>query len=168
MRAFVTGLTTRFDQNNEPPPPPAQPEAESSRWTRATEAEEEDYFNASDDEEIGPKLPAVPETKIVTWKKRKRMLPRGGAPKKRAGPVTKNGAALGLDYDDGSDSDGSAGSQSPRRGMPPATPPVITPSEELEKDLGDVALKIRAKRQREEEEEEGFASLVGKGGKKGA
>jgi protein phosphatase-4 regulatory subunit 3 len=36
------------------------------------------------------------------------------------------------------------------------------PTEELADEMGDVALKMRQKRQREEDEEEGFAGLLSK------
>jgi protein phosphatase-4 regulatory subunit 3 len=172
-------MTQRWEQLNEPPPPPPVIEAESSKaWSRAAEAQEEEYFNASDDEEIGPKPPAEVRPPI----KRKRSTPvtPGGPPSKRAAKAAAAAAAaattatvatvtvssapsLGLDYDDGSDSEGSSGGQSPRL-APKAEggtgPPPITPPEELAEDLGDMAMKMRAKRQREEEEDEGFAGLL--------
>ncbi len=151
LRSFIHGLTARWEQNNEPPPAPPPADAESSKaWSnRAAEAEEEDYFNASDEEEIGPKPPA----------KRKRMITIGGGPPKKRG-----GGMLGLDYDDG-DSEGSGGSQSPRLlavigKEESGSGPVITSPEELEGDLGDVAMRMRAKRLREEQEEEGFAGML--------
>ena len=79
---------------------------------------------------------------------------RGRSPSAQRSPTTRSKPSLGLDYDDGSDSDGSNGTQSPRQ---PAA--VVTP--ELEDDLGDVAMRMRAKRQREEEDDEGFAGLLG-------
>jgi len=150
LRGFLQGLTTRWEQNNEPPPAPPAAEAESSKWAnRAAEVEEEEYFNASDEEEIGPKPPV----------KRKRVVTYGGGHTKK-----RSGGALGLDYDDGSDSEGSNGGQSPRIPMGPrkedAPPTPGTASEELEGDLGDVAMRMRAKRLREEEEEEGFAGMM--------
>ncbi|WWD22828.1 hypothetical protein CI109_107322 [Kwoniella shandongensis] len=193
LRAFVFGLKSRWEMNNEPPPPPPAIEAESSKaWTRNAEAEEEEYFNGSDDEEIGPKQPSASPTIAVSPTaekipaKRKRMYTHGGGPKKRstragpASPVTgtgtltagqsAGGGALGLDYDDGSDSDSSGGA-SPRikpdhlEQQASSSSPIVesTPAqstEELEEDLGDVAMRMRAKRQREEEEEEGFAGLL--------
>ncbi|KAK8844620.1 hypothetical protein IAR55_006467 [Kwoniella newhampshirensis] len=196
LRAFVLGLRSRWEMNNEPPPPPPAIEAESSKaWTRNAEAEEEEYFNGSDDEEIGPKPPTTSPTVSLSPTaekvpaKRKRMFTHGGGPKKRstragpASPVTGNatagtsgsaggGGALGLDYDDGSDSDSSGGGASPRikpdhlEQQPPTSiePLPAQTTEELEEDLGDVTMRMRAKRQREEEEDEGFAGLlVGKG-----
>ena len=116
---------------------------------RAAEAEE-DYFNASDEEEIGPKLPV----------KRKRMMTLGGGHARK-----RSGGMLGLDYDDSSDSEGSTGGQSPRLTDPNVTEesqsgPAITPSEALQEDLGDVTLRMRAKRERDEEEEEGFVGML--------
>lgn len=78
------------------------------------------------------------------------------------------GAALGLDYDDGSDSDSSNGTQSPRSvaGAVPTSPSSdsgkgTAVTEELEEDLADVTMRMRAKRQREEEEDADFAGLFG-------
>lgn len=71
-----------------------------------------------------------------------------------------------VDYDDGSDSDSSAGAQSPLlkplSSAPEGQPDQVEekPSVKLEEDLGDVAMKMRQKREREEEEEEGFAGLL--------
>lgn len=148
LRSFIQGLTTRWEQNNEPPPAPPPGEAESSKsmTNRAAEAEE-DYFNASDEEEIGPKLPV----------KRKRMMTVGGGHSRK-----RSGGKLGLDYDDSSDSDGSAGGQSPHPNVQEEskTEPAITPSEVLQEDLGDVTQRMRAKRVREEEEEEGFVGML--------
>lgn len=64
-------------------------------------------------------------------------------------------SALGLDYEDNSDSEGSAGAASPRGGE-------LVPTEELAEEMGDVAMKMRQKRQRAEEDDEGFAGLLGK------
>lgn len=90
------------------------------------------------------------------------MITYGGGPRK-----SRSGGALGLDYDDGSDSEGSNGAQSPRIPIGPEKGDISARSgqpEEREEDLGDVAIRMRAKRIREEEEEEGFAGmLVGKG-----
>lgn len=74
---------------------------------------------------------------------------------------------LGLDYDDNSDSTDSEGStgntSSPRAGpSAPQPEPDLAPTEELAEDLGDVAMKMRSKRQREEEDDEGFAGLLSK------
>jgi len=81
-----------------------------------------------------------------------------------------------VDYDDASDSDGSSGAQSPiiksKHSIQPTSPSASSAKsdtilaagdkdeERLEEDLGDVALKMRAKRVREEEEEEGFGGLM--------
>ena len=164
LRGFIVRLTARWEQNNEPPPVPmhAMPEAESSTARRA-EAAEEDYFNASDDEEPGPKPPIT--TTMLPSKRRPRA--QGGPPPKRnsgsaispsaasssAGPSVS--AALGLDYDDASDSDSSSGAASPR-----IAPTSATSTAELETDLGEVALRMRRKRMEEDEEEEGFAGLL--------
>ena len=97
---------------------------------------------------------------------------RPGAPS--PGKMASGGRATGMglvDYDDGSDSEGSSGAQSPvikplgatdLGSSPTTTPAAATPDDQLEEDLGDVAMKMRAKRAREEEEEEGFAGLLGK------
>lgn len=196
------GLTVRWQQNNEPPPPPVQPEAESSKaWERKAQTQEDDYFNASDDEDeaspvIGPVQPAstVAVPASTPPKKRRRNNAQGSATTPNSAsasssatsPVSRPGApspgkmaaggrssGMGLvDYDDGSDSEGSSGAQSPvikplsaaDMGSSPTTSAVAsaTPDDQLEEDLGDVAMKMRAKRAREEEEEEGFAGLLGK------
>ncbi|OCF33154.1 hypothetical protein I316_05199 [Kwoniella heveanensis BCC8398] len=205
LRAIVNGLRSRFEINSEPPPPPPaiSQEAESSKsWGTRAAAEEEEYFNASDDEEvIGPQPPGTASTTTSTGsgplapQKRKRMFTHGGGPKKRPAGArqpgstavspntgantsgTTGGGALGLDYDDGSDSDSSSGGQSPRIRPDHISPDSgsssssqvepkeeaedeIKVTEELEEDLGDVAMRMRAKRAREEEEEEGFAGLL--------
>ena len=110
--------------------------------------------------------------------KRKRVPTHGGGPspqppKRPSAPspgktaaggagAGTSGAALGLDYDDGSDSEGSVGAQSPS--ITPASSTgaageILTPPE-LEEDLGDVAMKMRAKRMREEAEDEEFVGLL--------
>ena len=155
------------------------------------EADEESYFQGSDEEEetIGPKMPA---SSSISPQKRKRMQASAATPptppprrpaapspgRMAAGNAVASGSALGLDYDDGSDSEGSSGAQSPRvKPMSSSASPSAalqgkrvargdTPPEELEEDLGDVAMKMRAKRLREEEEEEGFAGLIVKQSKK--
>lgn len=66
---------------------------------------------------------------------------------------------MGLDYEDNSDSEGSTGAASPR--LEPASASA-TDESELADDLGDVAMKMRQKRQREEDDDEGFAGLLGK------
>lgn len=85
-----------------------------------------------------------------------------------AGPPKGSIGVGGLvDYDDGSDSDSSAGGQSPL--LKPVTgdgnPNTSDETQEkspgqLEADLRDAAVKMRQKRQREEEEEEEFAGLL--------
>lgn len=190
---------TRYEQNNEPAPAPtqnAQAEAESSNaWKRNADAQEDDYFNTSDNEDdtIGPHQPSPTATATSSSpnaspqsKKRKpspreslrRQRPNAASPGKMirggAPSPTSPSPALGLDYDDGSDSDGSAGGQSPllkplqsqlddekKNSLGTAANGDIKPNDILEEDLGDVALKMRAKRMREEEEEEGFAGLLG-------
>ena len=200
LRQLVFGLTVRWQQNNEPPPPPVQPEAESSKaWERKAQAQEDDYFNASDDEDeaspiIGPIQPAAAAGPASTPSKKRRRnnaqgsatatgsttttspVSRPGAPS--PGKMASGGRSTGMglvDYDDGSDSEGSSGAQSPvikplgaaDAGSSPTTTSsttasIATPDDQLEEDLGDVAMKMRAKRAREEEEEEGFAGLLGK------
>ncbi|WRT63528.1 uncharacterized protein IL334_000433 [Kwoniella shivajii] len=205
LRKYILGLRNRWEINNEPQPPVQQPtlgegESSKSQVKNRSTTEEEDYFNASDEEEVTPTSKVSPVTETIPLK-RKRMLTHGGGPgsKKRpsgarqqqassssspstattnSGPSTpgsaSGGGALGLDYDDGSDSDNSSsGNQSPRQSQrlqqqhhsnqllseTPITSD-IKPTEVLEEDLGDVQLRMRAKRQREEEEEEGFAGLL--------
>ncbi|WVQ85221.1 hypothetical protein IAT38_007386 [Cryptococcus sp. DSM 104549] len=102
--------------------------------------DEEDYFNGSDEEEIiGPKATpghggeaasgSVSMEEVVPAKRKRMFAPGGGGPKKRntrsgaaqpqaltttaAASPSSGGGALGLDYDDGSDSDSSGGA-SPR------------------------------------------------------
>jgi len=156
LRAFIQGLTTRWEQNNEPPPAPPQLDAEASSnpgsgsgWKN--QAQEEDYFNGSDEEDT-PKRPN---------KRPKPPFPTATPTRGRANagvqrsPTTRSKPSL-VDYDDGSDSDGSNGTQSPRQ--PGGS---VDATQELEEDLGDVAMRMRAKRQREEEDDEGFAGLLG-------
>jgi protein phosphatase-4 regulatory subunit 3 len=156
LRAFIQGLTTRWEQNNEPPPAPPQLDAEgtasgsASGWK--TQAQEEDYFNGSDEEET-PKRPNKRQKQPIQSKPTTTST-RGRSPSAQRSPNTRSKPSLGLDYDDGSDSDGSNGTQSPRQSAA-----VVTA--ELEDDLGDVAMRMRAKRQREEEDDEGFAGLLG-------
>ncbi|ORX34996.1 component of IIS longevity pathway SMK-1-domain-containing protein [Kockovaella imperatae] len=191
LRLIIRGLTQRWEANNEPaPPPPPQPDpnmSSSKTWSMSAEADEENYFQASsDDEEIGPKAPM--SSSLVSPQKRKRAqsgAPTPPPPKRPSAPSPgrmasgNNGSsALGLDYDDGSDSDGSSGAQSPvikpsassaswnSSETSSSTERGSTPPEELAEDLGDVAMKMRAKRLREEEEEEGFAGLLVKQSKK--
>ena len=156
LRAFIQGLTTRWEQNNEPPPAPPQLDAEASSNTGSgsgwkNQAQEEDYFNGSDEEDT-PKRPN---------KRPKPPFPTATPTRGRANtgvqrsPTTRSKPSL-VDYDDGSDSDGSNGTQSPRQ--PGGS---VDATQELEEDLGDVAMRMRAKRQREEEDDEGFAGLLG-------
>jgi protein phosphatase-4 regulatory subunit 3 len=121
----------------------------------------------------------------ISPQKRKRSAQNGPPLKRPSAPspgkmstgnrTASSGGGL-VDYDDASDSDGSSGAQSPviksKQSILPTSP---SPSsgeddvalsgganeeERLEEDLGDVALKMRAKRAREEEEEEGFGGLL--------
>nr|XP_019014382.1 uncharacterized protein I206_00464 [Kwoniella pini CBS 10737]OCF53163.1 hypothetical protein I206_00464 [Kwoniella pini CBS 10737] len=196
LRKYIAGLRNRWEINNEPPPSIPQSsavEAEPSKANADRNAEEEDYFNGSDDEETassGDITKAQQNVEIPS--KRKRMYTHGGGPKKRpagarspnmstssnspssnletststSGSGSGTGGALGLDYDDGSDSDSSStGQRSPRNSSSDKIPNsnlgnLNLTKEELEDDLGDVAMRMRAKRQREEEEEEGFAGLL--------
>lgn len=183
LSTYITGIVTRWEQNNETPPPPSTIDPDAARAmaraTRAAEADEEDYFNASDEEDVKPPAP-VHDIRLPS--KRKKASQAGGPHKRSnsgagASPA-KPAATLGLvDYDDNSDSDSSAGGQSPRlrsqstAGQAGSSSPKLAGSspkaaaraaEELEEEMGDVTMKMRAKRQREEEEEEGFAGLVGK------
>lgn len=133
----------------------------------------------------------------ISPQKRKRsahnspLLKRPSAPspgKMSTGNRTTAGGAGLVDYDDASDSDGSSGAQSPvvkaKLSIQPSSPtPASTAAtldgdatlggevkegDRLEEDLGDIALKMRAKRAREEEEEEGFGGLLMNKAKDGA
>jgi protein phosphatase-4 regulatory subunit 3 len=189
---FIRGLISRWEQNNEPPP--TEPSGPSTSVVRSAEAEQEDYFNADSDEEIGPKPPSSPAPVAQPQQKRKRQRTLvGGMPPAKKTPPAEGGSLLGLDYDDGSDSDGSAGS-SPRHTAGPMPPsptgaevttglapspmaldetsptksaePIPAASEE---ELQEIEQKMKAKRMREEqdEEEEGLAGLMGGAGAKG-
>lgn len=158
VRAYILGLRIRWDQFKEPPPqPPPQAVAEASKRTAADE--EEAWFNQSDDETEAD----GDSTTLHMPIKRKRTQQRGPAPKRLS---SGGGSALGLDYDDASDSDGSAGGESPKIG--PTNPPAATDSELVE-GLSDVEKRVRAKRIRKEEEEEGsaFSELMGGSNKTG-
>lgn len=118
VRSYMMGLRLRWDQYKEPPPRPAT--AVEANQTRSAADEEEAWFNRSDEEAESSSLLPV---------KRKRAA---GSSAKRS-----EGAALGLDYDDASDSEGEGDSK----------------GNQLAEGLTDVELKIRAKRLREEEDE---------------
>ncbi|WVR03282.1 hypothetical protein IAU60_000273 [Kwoniella sp. DSM 27419] len=190
-RAIINGLRSRWEINNEPPPvarvEPSEAESSKAIETRAAAAEEE-YFNASDDEEeSGAK--AVEGTKgsgsPLAPQKRKRMFTHGGGPKKRpsgarapgsaaGGASPAGGGALGLDYDDGSDSDSSTGGQSPRTPAEASGETALGESSTGPKDSSEgldpeeAMQQLRARRkQKEEEDEEVFAGLLGKGGSNG-
>jgi protein phosphatase-4 regulatory subunit 3 len=210
LRAFMAALTTRWEQNNEPPPPEtavgmeegwvgldvlyADKDARANRdsvrsfyrqsWAK-TAMDEDDYFNASSDEEIGPKPPQP----LVAGHKRKRVrsdgaTTAGGPPGKKMAP-----GGLGLDYDDASDSD-SSDSASPKAtkrspllggseagqalapspldlesGGPSPRIKLKVPKASLPEALGEVAMKMSQKRQRAEEEEDegGLAGLMSGG-----
>lgn len=206
LRAGIQALTSRWEQNNEPPPAPPQiePDASQTPWKR--EAQEEDYFNASDDEEDVAEQPKPKRAKDLWFGSNKRSpivakpyiskhytrsspdarakdpngrrsrvvvvsnsSPSSGNETKST-PGEEEKPSLGLDYDDGSDSDTSSnGNQSPRTThAPPLSDNKSSPSttttevtEELEEDLMDVTMKMRAKRQREEEDDADFAGLFG-------
>ncbi|GMK58191.1 hypothetical protein CspeluHIS016_0502230 [Cutaneotrichosporon spelunceum] len=160
VRAYILGLRIRWDQFKEPPPqPPPQAIVEATRRT-ATD-EEEAWFNQSDEETGADGESTVPHLPA----KRKRNQQSGPAPKRLSSGG--GGSALGLDYDDASDSDGSTGGESPK--VVPTNPPAGTESELVE-GLSDVEKRVRAKRIREEEEEEGsaFSELMSGGSKAGA
>lgn len=146
VRAYALGLRIRWEQYKEPPPPPPPQVVEQER-TRSAAEEEEAWFIQSDDEDAhadGSANPQVPS-------KRKRLLQAGPSSKRQ---LSSKVGALGLDYDDASDSEGSA-DESPKQ------PP---PENGHEEDaLSDVMLKARAKREREEQENEedgAFANLL--------
>lgn len=158
VRAYVLGLRLRWEQFKEPPPqPPPQVVADANKRTAAEE--EEAWFNESDDDADADGETAVPHVPV----KRKRAQQSGPSPKRLS---SGGGSALGLDYDDASDSDGSAGAESPKATRP-AVPTPQTDSELVE-GLSDVERKVRAKRIRNEEEEEGSAFTELMGGGKGA
>jgi protein phosphatase-4 regulatory subunit 3 len=144
VRLCVLGLRVRWDQYREPPPQPTAQALESNQTKTAAE-EEEDWFNRSDEEG------ASPATRSLLPSKRKRLL------RKQQLASPKSSGALGLDYDDASDSEGSVEGEK-------ATSNVET--NQLVDDLTDVEAKIRAKRQRAEQEDEdgALAGLVGKTG----
>ena len=157
LRAFIQGLTTRWEQNNEPPPAPPQLDSEASTNTGSgsgwkTQAQEEDYFNGSDEEET-PKRPSKRQKPITNTTLTRGRVTTGV----QRSPTTRSKPSL-VDYDDGSDSDGSNGTQSPSQ---PGSGLGLGATQDLEEDLGDVAMRMRAKRQREEEDDEGFAGLLG-------
>ncbi len=156
VRAYILGLRIRWEQFKEPPPqPPPQAIAEATKRTAADE--EEAWFNQSDDDTDAD----GEATALHMPVKRKRAQQSGPAPKRLS---SGGGSALGLDYDDASDSDGSAGGESPK--IAPTNPPSATESELVE-GLSDVEKRVRAKRIRKEEEEEGsaFSELMGGGSK---
>lgn len=157
LRAFIQGLTTRWEQNNEPTPAPPQLDSEASTNTGSgsgwkTQAQEEDYFNGSDEEET-PKRPNKRQKPVQVATPTRGRANTGV----QRSPTTRSKPSL-VDYDEGSDSDGSNGTQSPRQ---PGSGSGLGATQELEEDLGDVAMRMRAKRQREEEDDEGFAGLLG-------
>lgn len=145
VRAYAIGLRVRWEQAKEPPPPPPAQVVEQEK-SRSTAEEEEAWFIQSDDEDAdtdGSGSPQVPS-------KRKRLLQAGPSSKRQ---LSSKAGGLGLDYDDASDSEGSAdegSKQAPKNGHE-------------EDALADVMLKARAKREREEQENEGdgaFANLL--------
>lgn len=170
VRSYVLGLRIRWDQYKEPPPPPPPQTAESSK--ARTVAEEEDaWFQQSDDEDAngGDTSTSDSSSESQVPAKRKRVFQATGPSPKRPSP-SKPTPALGLDYDDASDSEGSTDGESPKAtGRRPSPSIDSTETEHLAEELTDVEQKVRAKRMRNEEEEEeagGFADLV-KGVKKG-
>ena len=136
-------------------------------------ADEDSYFQGSDDEEeLGPKPPTS-----ISPQKRKRNPPSAGptpptpplrrpaapSPGKMAsgGPIMTG--VLGLDYDDNSDSEGSS-SPTMKPQQKSGTPP-----KELEEGLGDVAVKMRQKRLKAQQDDDELGDLfVGRGAKRSA
>lgn len=167
------------DSRSLPSPPPLGGRR-SQTWPKISN--EDDYFNAESDEEIGPK----PPMEVHAGQKRKRVRSDNISPGKRIAPKS---AGLGLDYDDASDSDGSEGAspksnRSPLLGaIPSLAPSPIDPDglgspsgsaprlklkvrkASSPEALGAVAMKMTQKRQREEAEEEegGLAGLMSGG-----
>jgi len=141
-RSYILGLRAKWDQYREPPPQPTVQAVESNQ-TRSIADEEEAWFHRSDEDDASTSILPV---------KRKRL--QGGKRK----PPAKSSGALGLDYDDASDSEGSVEGDSPKS----------SETTQLVDDLTDVELKIRAKRQRAEQDEGdgALADLVGKTVKK--
>ncbi|KLT39487.1 DUF625-domain-containing protein [Cutaneotrichosporon oleaginosum] len=160
VRAYILGLRIRWDQFKEPPPqPPPQAVAEAAKRTAADE--EEAWFNQSDDEVDGNRDNSTRHVPV----KRKR-APQSAPARKRLS--SGGGSALGLDYDDASDSDGSAGGESAGGESPKVAPiQTATADSELAEGLSDVEQRVRAKRIRKEEEEESsaFSELMGGGNK---
>lgn len=152
VRSYVVGLRLRWEQFTEPPPEPPAQVVEAVQARTAAE-EEEAWFNQSDEEDAGRKGESV-----HLPVKRKRVAQSGASapsPKRQTPPT----AALGLDYDDASDSEGSTGGESPK--ARPSAPTPEAAEADLAEGLSEVEQKIRAKRLRDEDEDEGvFAQLV--------
>lgn len=163
VRGYVVGLRVRWEQYKEPPPAPPPQVAESSK-IRSSADDQDGWFNQSEDETEGETETAAAGAHVPL--KRKRGLQAGNAGKRQSPAKTTTSPALGLDYDDASDSDGSTGGESPKvRPVSLNFGDLADTQHQLSDDLSDVALKIRAKRMREEEEEEagGLADLIGGG-----
>ncbi|KAK6905071.1 hypothetical protein I203_105890 [Kwoniella mangroviensis CBS 8507] len=189
LKKYISGLRNRWEINNEPPPPVQQSTLSSHEGESSKAQAEEDYFNASDDEEQsastaevsskrkrmfthggGPKKRPAGARKqmVVSGKNIGRPAPEPESTtesdRNPASVVERPTSALGLDYDDGSDSDSSTGQKSPRNQPQPQLPQSLQGAKEEGEGEGegleDVQMRMRAKRQREEEEEEGFAGLL--------
>ena len=137
------------------------------------------------------KRPSAPSPSKMLRRKNESVSSRSPTTQRKANRErSRSGVSnVGLvDYEDGSDSDGSAGNQSPlprsasiadlsdEQGGSPVSDKKQDPEldlgsekekERLEDGLGDVAMQMRAKRLREQEEEEGFVSLKPKRNVKG-
>ncbi|KAJ9124080.1 hypothetical protein QFC22_000875 [Naganishia vaughanmartiniae] len=128
LKTYLLALALRWEQNNEPMPVEQTSQSdENGSFNKTMDTTEDDYFNGeSDEDEIGPMPPSV----VVSTS------PAGGQKRKRFGegdqadttPPTKitrlgtrarsfSGGILGLDYDDGSDSDSSETSPQTTTGL---------------------------------------------------
>lgn len=153
LKPYIMALATRCEQNNEPMPstqPSLSEERQvlvrgrvaslltlgllSGSFSKTMDTTEDDYFNGdSDDEFIGPTPP--PTATLVTSptgaQKRKRpgdpeaveTTPPAKVSKTATGERPLSGGVLGLDYDDGSDSDSSEASP-----LTPARASALRPS----------------------------------------
>jgi len=184
LKALINGLTIKYEQNSEPPPPvPATENDTSTRAGRGDDAEEEAYFDASDDEpEIGPHLEIPAKRKRGSGSGSGSGITPGGQGMVRSNKRQGLGPrqlGLGLDYgDDNSEEDDSGSSGSSPKTPLTSTVPVPIPAKEeeegkpveslpaLEGELGDVAMRMRAKREREEEDEESEGLVLASSSKK--
>ncbi|KAJ9106115.1 hypothetical protein QFC21_001257 [Naganishia friedmannii] len=136
LKTYLLALALRWEQNNEPLPVEQTTQSdENGSFNKTMDTTEDDYFNGdSDEEEIGPMPPsAVVPTSPAGGQKRKRFGETDPVDITPPTKITKlgirarsfSGGVLGLDYDDGSDSDSSEASpQTPGldKGLRPSAP----------------------------------------------